>query len=482
MEKDDYIQSVIAQGDEGSKLLAKTCTTTLKNSELVDIIQEGMNGIAVLRIPQEHVVFVHSIGGNPKEKDLASYTASMVERLVNASKKQGLEPIGFANVIDASEGKKEDIELIGKTLVERANQYKLPILNGELAILGNRVNCTANIMGTMISTAKRELISKLKTLPTIITSSGINYAAFDPQGKAIYINSDGIGTKTEFYERAKRWHLGLGDSLAMKLDDTIKIGATAMVASDVVETKGRIPFETLQKQARWLGEKTGIMYILQREIVGDRIRGYSDNSPSYNISGSSVSLIDEERLKNPLKPSEGEFLIAIRGNPNPRSNGITDKRKIAIKLLGDDYQETREGKLFLEYLAEPSTVLYPIFKKLIDEQAATSVYHMSGGAYNGKLARPIAKHGLFVEINNIFPPDYRELALAGANFTSAQTAYGKWPMGNDGFITTKDSDNAIEIIKNKGLEAKVVGQLERTDRTGVELTAFNGEKVYYKGD
>jgi phosphoribosylaminoimidazole (AIR) synthetase len=481
MEKDDYIKNVIGRGDDGSRLLARICAPTLKNSDLVEIVQEGVNGLAVLNIPKDYLCVVHSLGGMPEMERLDNYVNSMVSLMVDAAKGLSLTPVGFANVIDASEGKKGDIIKIGNRLVEMANNYKLPILNGELAILGNRVNCTANIMGTMISIVPRDILgSNCKEFE----SNGIAYAAFDPEGDCVWINSDGIGTKTEFYERLGMFDLGFDDSLAMKLDDTIKIGARARVVSDVVETNKEMKFGVTAHTAHEAIKKcrkSGFSYILQHEMVGNRIRGYKDGVPSYNISGSAVSTINRERLKNLPRPYEGDTLVAIRGPPNPRSNGITDKRRMMIKLFGEEWHKTKEGKIFLDYLAQPSVVLYPVFRELLDTGAATSVFHMSGGAYDGKLARPIAKYGLFAEITDLFRPDYRELALMGASETTMETAYAKCPMGNDGFISTGSPKTAIPIIQKHGLEAKVAGIIKKCDRTGVELTAINGKKVYYSG-
>jgi phosphoribosylaminoimidazole (AIR) synthetase len=482
---DSYIQDVIKQGDEGSALLAALCAPTLKNSKLVDIIQEGMNGLAVLRIPENHLCIVHSKAANSTKRSLQGYAGSLVDNLVEAAWQIGATPIGFADVVDASAGKRDDIDAIGRAIVARANHYELPILNGELAILGNRVTKAANVSGTMISIVSKDYAQF--TVPGVFSVDGTTYAVFDPKGKAVWINSDGIGTKTEFYERLGTWEKGLWDSLAMKLDDTIKLGATAQVVSDVVETRFGVPFELLVQEARIASHKIGCPYILQwEECSGDRIMGYKRTSAAYNVSGSAVSTIDEERLKNPLKPGEGEYLIAIRGPTNPRSNGITDKRKIATRMFGQDWHMTEEGILLSGYLAQPSVVFYPLFKELIDQGIATSVYHMSGGAYNGKLARPLAKHGLYAELNNLYMPDYRELSVMGAMGASMETAYGKWPMGNDGFITVKESDikQAQKMIEMQGLESRVVSRIERRadNITGVKITApSNGETIYYSG-
>jgi len=479
--RDWYIENVVEKGDQGSELLAAICAPTLKNSEYVDVIKKGMNGLAVLRIPKDHHCVVHSVGGDPEQSDPAKHAASLVDRLVQQAELFDAIPVGFADVIDANTPDKELILAMGNSLVKKANEYKLPILNGELAVLGKRVKDLANGSGTMISIKRTtDLVQNWN----IINYKGVNYAVFDPQGKAVLINSDGVGTKTEFYERAGTHHLAIEDFMAMNLDDASKIGAIPKVISGVVEMKGKIPFEKIQEHIRKTAKEMDILGILQPEFVADRIRGYNEQASSYNISGSVVSVIDEERLKNPLKPSPGEYIIAIRKNQNPRSNGITDKRKIMIQELGQDWHTTHIGKIFLEYLSTPSTILYPIFKDLIDKGLATSVYHMSGGAFKGKLAKPLAEHNLFVKLNLLFQPDIRERLFIDASNATTETAYGKWPMANDGFITTKNPDESIGLIQSQGFEARLMSsKIEKAidGKTGVELRAFNGEKIYYSG-
>jgi len=475
---DEYIANTIKKGDEGSKLLAALCAPTLKFREEVDIIKEGMNGVAVLRVPQGMLVAAHSVGGNYYDRSFYNYVASAFGKAVQANNVINGVPIAFADVIDANNAERDLVKVIGNTLVSEASHLRVPIINGELADLGARVNPH---LGASLALTTVSLVSKKNIKPGVFSRNGIQYAIFDPKGKAVWMNSDGIGTKTEFYERAGKEEFGYNDSLAMKVDDTIKIGATPKVVSDVVETRGEVPFNRIRRHATRLGNKLGILTILQREEAGDRIRGYSDTSPAYNISGTVVSTIDESWLRNPPHPSPGEALIAIRGEPNPRSNGITAKRKLMIKLFGENWHKTPEGNLFMNYLASPSIVLYPVFRDLMDDQLASSVYHLSGGAWEGKLARPLAKHGLGVTIENQFAPDWREVTLA-AHSLSARDSYAKWPMGTDGFVTTSKPGEAIDRIRRHGLEAKEVGTLRRArTNAGVNLTAYNGEKIRFSG-
>ena len=495
MEKDEYIEKVIKLGDEGSELLAKLCAPTLRNSQYVEILEEGMNGIAVLRLPTDYMCVVHSIGGDPEQEDLADYARSLVDRLVGQADILGATPIGFANVIDSSTGDKSMLETIAHSLVQAANENNLAILNGENAILGSRVNCAANMSGTMISIIEKSsplIQDEVAGNPHLADGfinikKGIYFATFDHGGLAVYTNSDGIGTKPEFYERAGGHIVSLEDSIAMRWDDANKIGAVIKVDSEVIETRGPVNFSAMSLRAEDLGKKYGVLCIRQHEPIGNRLRGYNLHVPAFNLSGSVVSTIDEERLKNPLRPSNQECLVAIRGKLNPRSNGISDKRRIMVDVLGENWHQTEAGGLFLEYLATPSTILYPVFRELIDQGLATSVYHMSGGAYEGKLARPLAKHGLHVEINGdaLYKPDWRELAIGGFSFTKPEEAYAKWPMGNDGFITTNNPETSITLIKNCGLQARVVGELEKADgKTGVLLKGIKdsqGKDIYYSG-
>lgn len=485
---DEYVQRVIKSGDEGSALLAKMSAETLEDAEYLDVLDPGMNGLRVLRIPKDHLAVVHSAGGDPRKKDPEAYAASVVDKLTNQAASIGAKPLGFSNVIDIAAHDKSVLESVMAGLLDRAldtsMKRPIPILNGEYAILGSRVR-SVNVSGTMISIIEKDT-DWLPVKSGNFVDKGIRYSIFDPEGKPVYINSDGVGTKTEFYERAKKYEQSLKDFLAMNLDDAIKIGATARVASGVVETKGAIPFRKFEQLAKGLQEDLQVQIILQHEPVGNRIHGYDDIMPAFSLSGSVVSTINEERLNNPLKPRPGDYVIAIRGIPNPRSNGITDKRKITADILGQDWHKTREGKIFLEYLAQPSTILYPFYQNCIDDGIVSSTTHMSGGAHDGKLARPLAKHNLFAKLENLFPPDWRDSMFAGRNFATVEQAYGKWPMGNDGYVTTSTPDKVMELLEGyivDSLEGRVVGRVEEAvnGKTGVEITTPSGKTVYFSG-
>ncbi len=479
-----YKTDVIGKGDDGSAVLARICAETLTNSKYVNVLREGMNGIAVLKdLPDDHYVVVHSAGGDPRLYDAEGHAASLVDRLVDEAESIGVTPVAFADVVDSNKSDIPLIKKIGHSLVERSNYYSLAIMNGENAVLGDRVNIEneANLSGTMIS-----LLPKTALTPGSQMINGIPFVVFDHEGKAVYINSDGVGTKTELYERAGTHEKAVSDYLAMNMDDTSKIGAIVKVVSGVVEMKGDIPINKIIEYGNDRGKEMGIQVALRRDRVGDRIASYKPGVPAYNISGSVVSLIDEKRLHNPLKPNDGDALIAIRGPvSNIRSNGVSAWRKLMVKLHGIiDWHETDDGKKHLDYLAQPSDVFYPLFNELIEEGFATSVYHTSGGAFDGKLARPLAQHGLYAYIDNLFELDDLEKELVDMSGATMEDAYSTWPMGNPAFVTVKGEDivDAIDLIKARGYEAREVSILERTEGiTGVTIDTCADEEVFFSG-
>ena len=77
--RDAYIRDVIAQGDTGSKLLHARTVQTLEWRDEVSIV----GGNAVLRIPEDQIVMVHSIAADPQLLDPRRHAASLVSRLVD---------------------------------------------------------------------------------------------------------------------------------------------------------------------------------------------------------------------------------------------------------------------------------------------------------------------------------------------------------------------------------------------------------------
>ncbi len=493
MSTDAYRRDIIKAGGDASQYIAERMAITKTWNQHVKVITEGMHGVAVARTPENYQIVAHSIGADPRIREPKAYAASLVDRLVAQARLTDAIPVGFSNVIDVSKKDDSVLKALMDGYEERCSAHKIAAMNGEYAIIGGRAAQGFNISGTMIS-----LIPKAKfnagVNPLIMHIGEHHYVIFEAGNKAVYLNSDGNGTKPGTNERKRQYGIALNDLAAMNLDDTIRLGAHAKLLAAVVETSGDIPFEEIQLYASQLSRQIGVQIIIQREVVGNRLQGYKPGIPVFSLSGTAVSTIDDDLLQNPLKPSLGEYVVAVTAaekDMGPRCNGLTVKQSTLVEHLGLEWHATEEGMAYLDYLTRPSTILYPVFCELLDKKLATSFYHMSGGAFDEKLAKPFARHGVQAQLENIFHPHDLELKLMELSGTSVEDAYAKFPMGNEGFFTAPTMEaarKAVALIKGKGLQAEIVAKLQHGSTAQAALGLYptvapgeRGRMIYFSG-
>jgi len=157
------------------------------------------------------------------------------------------------------------------------------------------------------------------------------------------MNSDGVGTWHDFVERQGlySWPNSNWNALAMVADDAGKHGARIIAYSGVFERNSfaNVVANNVPDEMRHLCKKMGFAGTLQTRT--GNIQSYKPGIPAFNIGGSVVSIISEERLNNLPVPVEGNYLVVLRGRiPNPRSNGISAKREGMEKVGGTEWHET----------------------------------------------------------------------------------------------------------------------------------------------
>lgn len=468
----------IAEKEGGSGILAELALPTL-DREFVYQVAPGKNGLSFLKIPEDYLLVGHSSGGNHSIMHPREYAESVFNCLVKNTRRIGAQPIAVADVIDARSTNESFVKTVGAAFSHLALESKVAILNGELAKLGPMVNCACNISGTMLGLIKRDN-PYTKDTPKVLEVNGIKYFIFDPKGKFVWMNSDGTGTKPLINSRFGKYEESVVDNFAMQFDDKGKFGGGALASFNIVETSGNVPFDRMNEYAIRLARQMNAFAIMQYEDIGNRLIGPHGEKNIWNISGTLVSLVDEDMINNMPTPKQGDSLIAIRGDG--RSNGFTDRRNLIVEWLGENWHETNGGKYFGEFLTKPSILFYPIFSELISSRLASSVYHMSGGAFRDKLSRPIARQGLYAEIGiaegspQLFAPDPREAAFV--SYFNISNAYAKFAVGNEGFISTSRPEKVLEFLKHRGYESRVVGELEKKQGVkGVKLRAFNGDII-----
>jgi len=293
---------------------------------------------------------------------------------------------------------------------------------------------------------------------------------------------DGVGTKTELYQRYNN-HRGTAYDLgAMVLDDVLRYGGQAYGWSNILDT-GKLdnpdgsPNPTVQMGMRQLAEglvsasKSAGVPILNGEIaeLGASIGGYGDFK--YHWGAAAVSVVLKDRVLTGKELRENDIVIGL-AEPGMRSNGITNLRNVLSRLCGPEWHHETIPEISNKPLGEvahlPSTIYHGLVTKLtggfnpdVTPQIDSHGFaHITGGGWR-KLSSLVLGTGLGVRLDDpMQPPALMRFLQHQGNMTD-EDAYGTWHMGMGGAIIAPERDvqTILEAAERSGIHAQPVGRL-----------------------
>ncbi len=467
---DQYHENVIKKGDLASSDLGTLADDT-KTSEDIRKVSYGPGSVNLLFPPKDVDILGFPFAGSHTITDPYNLAFDFVSRAVNQANSIGVYPVSLTNVLSMSDiDVKEVVPAAKKGLYDGAAHFGIWIPTGETAGMGNRVTVPFNISGLVLCYARRG-----KFRYGVHQGNGFQFAVSPHNDKGIYQNSDGNGTKIEFNEREHSAGLPFAESFvqdgtAMTHDDTIKINANIIQDGRVLELKSYNSgiCDAVQAEIDRLTKETGISFLLSISIVGDRIDGYG--LYPMNLESSVVSLVDESTIKNLPKPSEGDTVIGFYNKAcrNLRCNGFTDHRKSLVKERGDDWHIG--STLLLKSVAAPATVFNPFFRELFYLGRVTKVGHFSGGAFEGKFAKPLGSCGLGADLSinghSFAVQDY----LKEIQGKDLETICRKQPYRLEAWATTRDQEGVIAIANRYNYSAIPLGFTKKMDKPSLTMT------------
>lgn len=331
-----------------------------------------------------------------------------------------------------------------------------------------------------------------KNLPEgLLDMTGVSYGN-PPQidgdfytGVTYGLQLDGIGTKTEFYERLND-HRGAANNLfAMVVDDAPATGGEVVVVGNILDVgvldeDNPIIVTGMHELASGLviASAESETAVIGGEIaeLGKRVWGYGDFN--YNWAGVGIVATRKDRRLTGKELKAGHQLVGL-AEPGFRSNGITDVRNAMEEHYGPEWHQQVEsslGKLTLGNLVQtPATIYARLMRKLqggvrYTEPAAeiTGVAHITGGGQPSKLGRMLLRtDNLGIVIDNPINPPAMMLHVQRLRGFDDKKAHGKWHMGPGMIVATTEPDKVIEEATVHGIEAKRIGQI--TDEPGIRI-------------
>ena len=352
-----------------------------------------------------------------------------------------------------------------------------------------------------------------KILPDYISNS---------DDHALIIHSDGAGTKSSlayiYWKETSDLSVWKGiaqDSIVMNLDDVACVGAidNIVLSSTIGRNKNKIPGEVISRIIS--GTNEILSYYRSHGIniysgggetadVGDLVRTIIVDS-CLTVRIKKDDIIDNSNIKpgNVIigLSSTGTSIYDLEYNSGIGSNGLTSARHDVLssyiknlypesydnevpdeltycgtKKLTDKIEQTDIGKMLLS----PTRSYAPLLKKIFDQvgrDKINGIIHCTGGGQT-KVLHFI--DDLHIIKNNLFeiPPIF-ELIMSESK-TDPKEMYKVFNMGHrmEVYVDEKYASNIIGIAKNDGIDAKIIGEVSKSDKKKLSIQSELGNFEY----
>ena len=282
--------------------------------------------------------------------------------------------------------------------------------------------------------------------------------------------TDGVGTKLKL-------------AFLMDKHDTVGIDCVAMCVNDII-CGGAAPLFFLDYIACGKNDPVRIAEIVSGITEGCRqsecalVGGETAEHPGlmpdedYDVAGFSVGIVDEEKIIDGKKLSQGDVLIGL-GSTGVHSNGFSLVRKVLDVENADLTSPMEElgGKSLGETLLTPTRIYVKAIKALL--KAGVDIHaisHITGGGFYENVPRMMTE-GLTAQIKlDTFPrlPIFDLIQKKGE--IPERDMYNTFNMGIGMILAlpAQQAAQALEILKAAGEQAYQIGQVV-SGEAGVEL-------------
>ena len=277
-------------------------------------------------------------------------------------------------------------------------------------------------------------------------------------------STDGVGTKLKIAQ-------------ALDKHDTIGIDLVAMCVNDLVTTTSK-PLFFLDYFATGKLEPHVAVDVVKGIAEGCKqaecalIGGETAEMPGmykdgeYDLAGFAVGVVEKEKMLDGSKTEEGDVLVAVSSS-GIHSNGYSLVRKL-IEIKGYKYKDKIEefGKTLGEELLTPTKIYVKTVLSLVDKVNLKAIAHITGGGIPGNLIRVI-NDGLtaVIEEKSIKGlPIFKWIQKEGNIPKEEMFKTFNMGVGLILVVDKNDVNKALEILKQNGEYAYIIGKLEKGEK------------------
>jgi phosphoribosylformylglycinamidine cyclo-ligase len=204
-------------------------------------------------------------------------------------------------------------------------------------------------------------------------------------------STDGVGTKLAIAQALdKHDTVGL-DLVGMVVDDLVVCGAEPLFLQDYVACGQVVP----ERIAEIVGGIAEGCALAGCALVGGETAEHPGLMPpdSYDIAGTGVGVVEEDRLLGPDTVRDGDVVVAL-GSSGLHSNGFSLVRHVLLARGGMRLEATVDelGGPLGEALLTPTRIYAKDCLALLDEVDVSAFSHVTGGGLAANLARVLPPH------------------------------------------------------------------------------------------
>ena len=350
-----------------------------------------------------------------------------------------------------------------------------------------------------------------------------DYLSNDPD-YCLVMHADGAGTKSSLaYVYWKEtgdisvWKGIAQDALVMNLDDLLCVGVTdnILLSSTIGRNKNLITGDVVKAIIQGTEEliKEMSSYGVNIKSTGGETADVGDLVRTIIVDSTVVARIKRTNIINNANISNGDVIVGLSSfgkanyennyNGGMGSNGLTSARHdVFNKNLAEKYPESFDPKVPNELIysgslnidekikgleldagklvLSPTRTYAPIIKKILDQFDSKTIHgmiHCSGGAQT-KILHFI--DNLHIVKDNLFetPPLFQ--IIKRESDTSWKEMYKVFNMGHrmELYVSPESAEKIIEISKSFGVDAKIIGRVESSEKKKLTITSENGTYIY----
>ena len=340
------------------------------------------------------------------------------------------------------------------------------------------------------------------------------------------MHADGAGTKSILaYLYWKEtgdvsvWKGIAQDAIVMNLDDLLCVGIydNFLFSSTIDRNKNAIPAEVLEAVINGTQEFFNKMndFGVNISFMGGETADVGDVVRTIAVNGTMTARWPKAKLITNEKIKPGNVIVGLAGfgkanyessyNSGIASNGLTSARHDVLHktygarfpesydisldesvvyigphrvtdIVMDDAGEFEAGKLLLS----PTRTFAPVMKKLLEDHfdAINGLVHCSGGGQT-KCLKYVPENVRIVK-NNLFAPPVIFRLIQEASKADDREMYQVFNMGTrlEIYTNEEDADSIISVSKSFGVDAQVIGRVEKAEQKELCIKTASSELIY----